>query len=220
MIRRLRIAWSPGQKVTGRLAMPVEPRSTGIVLAHGAGAGQEHPFMVHMRDGLAAAGFPTLTFNYPYTEDGRRAPDRLPKLLACHRACAQRLGGYTDGIILAGKSMGGRVGSHLAGDEGYSPAGLVYLGYPLVAMGKSEPRDTGHLRRIGAPQLFVSGTRDRLGPITLIRATARSVAQGSVIEVEQGDHSLRVPKRTGKTDSEVLGEVVEGVCRWIEAVSA
>lgn len=219
MIRRLRIEWMPDKTVSGHLAVPGEPRSTAVLLAHGAGAGHDHPFMVQVRDGLAAAGFPTLTFNYPYAEEGRRAPDRLPKLLECHRAAALRLTDYRDRIILAGKSMGGRVGSHLAGDEGFPAAGLVYLGYPLVAMGKTEPRDTGHLQRIVAPQLFVSGTRDRLGPIGMIRDVAGSVPHGSVVAVEEGDHSFKVPKRTGRTSAEVLDGVIATIRDWYDGLN-
>lgn len=218
MTRRLRIQWAPGHKVTGRLAVPPDPEGVGLLLAHGAGAGQGHEFMVDVRERLVAHGFVTLTFDYPYMEEGRRAPDRLPKLLACHRAAADRLARYVDRIVLAGKSMGGRVGSHLAGDEGYPAAGLVYLGYPLVAMGKREPRDTSHLARIVAPQLFVSGTRDPLGPIDLISSVAAAVPDGTVETIPHADHSFRVPKKSGRTIDEVRHSVVESVVSWLASL--
>ena len=187
----------------------------GVLLAHGAGAGQDHPFMVQVREGLAAAGYPTLTFNYAYTEAGRRAPDRLPKLLAVHEAAADRLAQYCGSVVLAGKSMGGRVGAHLAGDVGWPAAGLVYLGYPLVPMGKGEPRPTDHLGRIAVPQLFVAGTRDRLSPPALIEPLAGSLPGGAVIVIPDGDHSFKVPKRTGRSSEEVLDAIIEQVAAWL-----
>jgi predicted alpha/beta-hydrolase family hydrolase len=219
MARRLRIEWSQGKKVTGWLAMPPHPRAAGMLLAHGAGAGHDHPFMVAVRNALAEAGFPTLTFNYPYIESGRRAPDRLATLLACHRAAADRLAGYVDRVVLAGKSMGGRVGSHLAGDEGYATAGLVYLGYPLVPMGKRELRDTDHLRRIAAPQLFLSGTRDALAPLDLIEEVVASLPSGTLVTIEEGDHSFRVPKRTGMTSGDVVAALVGAVSQWADELA-
>lgn len=219
MTRRLRIEWAPGSKVTGRLAMPAEPGSLGVLMAHGAGAGQDHPFMVQVRRGLAAAGFPTLTFNYAYTEAGRRAPDRLPKLLAVHGAAADRLAEYCDRVVLGGKSMGGRVGSHLAGDEGWPAAGLVYLGYPLVPMGSGAPRPTDHLERIASPQLFVAGTRDRLSPPQLIGPLATSLPAADALVVADGDHSLQVPKRTGRSNEQVLAAVIADVVEWLRDLS-
>ncbi len=140
MTRRLVIKWAPGEKVTARLAIPEGESPVGILVAHGAGAGHDHPFMTALRDSLVSAGLTTMTFNYAYTEAGRRAPDRMPKLLAVHAAAAERLASYCDTVVLGGKSMGGRVASHLAGDEGWGAAGMVYYGYPLVPLGKKEPQ--------------------------------------------------------------------------------
>jgi predicted alpha/beta-hydrolase family hydrolase len=211
--RTLRIEWAAGQKVTGRLSMPAgrNEAETGVLLAHGAGAGQEHPFIVRVRNGLAAAGYPTLSFNYAYSEAGRRAPDRLPKLLAVHEEAADRLARYCGRVVFAGKSMGGRVGSHLAGDVGWPAAALVYLGYPLVPVGKGDPRPVDHLHQIAVPQLFVAGTRDRLSPPGLIEPLAASLPDARVIVVPDGDHSLEVPKRSGRTSEEVLGGIIAEV---------
>ena len=195
------------------------PGSVGVLLAHGAGAGQDHPWVTTVAAGLAGRGLFVLTFNYRYTETGRKSPDRLPLLLDVHRAAADRLAERCDSVVLSGKSMGGRVGSHLAGDEGWPAAGLVYYGYPLVAMGKREPRPTDHLERIKAPQLFFAGTRDRLGPTDLIEQLADSLPDASVVVVEDGDHSFKVPKRTGKTNEEVLGEIVNASADWITTLA-
>lgn len=216
MARRLRIEWETGRKVTARLEMPEPAVGAAILLAHGAGAGQDHPWMVSMRRLLASTGRPTMTFNYAYTEEGRRSPDRAARSLEVHRAAADRLAAYSDRVVLAGKSMGGRIGSHLAGDDGWPAAALVYLGYPLVAMGKTDPRPTGHLESITVPQMFVSGTRDRLGPAPLIEALAARVPDGTYVPVDEGDHSLRVPKRTGLTNEQALERVASRIAGWLE----
>ncbi len=167
-----------------------------------------------MRDRLTALGFPTLTFNYLYTEAGRNAPDRLPKLIEVHTAAANRLATYTEDVVLAGKSMGGRVGGHVVADAGFPAAGLVYFGYPVVAMGKSIPRDTDHLEAITAPQLFISGTRDPMGPPDLVEEVAASAPNGSFSPIEGGDHSLVPLKSTGRTVEDSLDLACAAVDAW------
>ncbi|MDJ0498811.1 MAG: dienelactone hydrolase family protein [Acidimicrobiia bacterium] len=215
MARRLQIKWGSGDKVTARLAIPAGESGIGILLAHGAGAGQDHEFMVTLREALAARGLTVMTFNYAYTEAGRKAPDRASKLLDVHRAAAERLQTYSDKVVLAGKSMGGRVGSHLAGDEDWSASALVYYGYPLVALGKSEPRDTTHLERIEAPQLFFAGSRDRLSPPDLIGELALRLPRAAMSIVEGGDHSFKVPKMAGLTHREVISRLAHDTADWL-----
>jgi predicted alpha/beta-hydrolase family hydrolase len=204
-----------GGSVTGITAG--EPGPVGVLLAHGAGMGQEHPWMAAVREGLADAGLFVMSFNYRYTEAGRKAPDRMPMLLTVHRAAADAMAEECDRVVLAGKSMGGRVGSHLAGDDGWPAAGLVYFGYPLVPMGKGDPRPVDQLQAIEAPQLFFAGTRDRLSPPPLIAEIARSVSDGTLEVVDDGDHSFKVPKRAERTNDEVLAEIVEMTAHWISS---
>ncbi len=173
--------------------------------------------MTALRDGLAGAGFPTLTFDYPYREAGRKAPDRMPTLLAAHRAASERLEATCDRVVLAGKSMGGRVASHLAGDEGSAAAGLVLYGYPLVPLGKSEPRDTTHLGRVTAPILFFAGSRDRLGPPALIRPLAARLEDATVAVVEGADHSFRLPKRFDAAGTGAVAELIEVTAWWLRS---
>jgi len=191
------------------------PGSLGVLLAHGAGGGQDHPWIGTVREGLARRGLFVMSFNYRYTEAGRKAPDRMPTLLAVHRAAADAMAQECDRVVLAGKSMGGRVGSHLAGDGGWPAAGCIYFGYPLVPVGKSEPRPVDHLLSVAVPQLFFAGTRDRLSPPDLIEGVARSVPDGTLEVVEDGDHSFKVPKRAGKTNEAALDEVVATATAWI-----
>lgn len=186
----------------------------GIVLAHGAGAGHDHPWMVAMADRLADAGFPTWTFEYAYMAAGRRAPDRLPKLLDVHEAVVEHVGGDVRTLVLAGKSMGGRVGGHLAAERNSTVDGLVYLGYPLVPIGKAEPRDTTHLTGVTIPQLFISGSRDRMGPIEGITQVVESLPDGRLHVVDDGDHSLVPRVATGRTLDDALDEATGVVAAW------
>jgi predicted alpha/beta-hydrolase family hydrolase len=215
MVRRLKLR--TGEiAVPARLVVPDGAGSVGVVLAHGAGAGQDHPWMVTMRDLLAGQGVTTMTFDYAYVAEGRKAPDRPPKLLAVHRAAVERMGRYCDRIVLAGKSMGGRMASHLVGDEGVAASGLIYYGYPLVPLGKGEPRSTAHLQRIEVPQLFFAGTRDRLSPPSLVEPLTSRLVDGRVVVVEDADHSFNVPKRTGITQPDVLERIATTTAEWIE----
>lgn len=205
---------TPHGRVTAVLESPSSVTGTPILLAHGAGLGQHHPWMLMMRTRLVAAGHLVMTFDYAYMEAGRKAPDRLPKLLDVHEAVARSLSDRAGEILLGGKSMGGRVGSHLVADGRCDAVGLVYLGYPLVAMGKTEPRDTEHLMRIGVPQLFVSGTRDRMGPRLAIESVASAVPNGSVVFIKDGDHSLTPLKRSGRSIEDSLDSAVLSIQDW------
>ncbi len=206
MSKSLAIA-TPHGPVSARLERPKADASVAILLAHGAGAGQDHPWMVSMQRHLTEVGFAVMTFNYAYIEAGRKAPDRLPKLLDVHQAVAQRLAEDFPDVAIAGKSMGGRVGGHLVAEHGFAAMGVVYLGYPLVAIGKIAPRDFGHLSMITVPQLFVSGTRDRLGPEDLVARVCASVPDGTCFFIQDGDHSLVPLKRTGLTIEDSLSGV-------------
>ena len=188
-----------------------------VLFAHGAGLGQHHDWMVAMRSRLVAEGHLVMTFDYLYMHQGRKAPDRLAKLLDVHEAAAAALEKIAGEMVLVGKSMGGRVGAHLVAEGRSSALGLVYLGYPLVAMGKTEPRTIDHLLEIKAPQLFVSGTRDRMGPAPAITSVAGAVPNGTMVFIEDGDHSLVPRKKSGRTLDENLDAAVEAVEGWVRA---
>lgn len=188
MTRRLRIEWQSGRKVDALLEVGDPP---GILLAHGAGAPQRHPFMAGMRRRLAAAGHTVMSFDYPYAAEGRRAPDRMPRLLACQRAALERLASYAPTVVLAGKSMGGRMSSHLAAERPDGVAGVVVYGYPLVSPSTGVERDTGHFADITVPALLLSGDRDRLGPVPALRRLAASSPAVTLEIVAGADHSFR-----------------------------
>ena len=212
------------EDVGGSLRPPAEgapERGSAVLLAHGAGAPPESDFMMAMAEGLAARGFPVLTFRYPYMElrarDGRqRGPDRAPVLEACHEAAravlAERAGGRR--LVLAGKSMGGRMSTHLAA-RGADCAGLAMFGYPLHPPGRPERQRSEHFPAIVQPTLFLQGTRDRLCNLDLLRKALERFGGTARLEViEEADHGFAVPKRTGRSRGEVWEDLLERFSAW------
>ena len=161
------------------------------------------------------------TFDYDYMRAGRKRPDPLPQLIAAHRAALQaaREKYQPDSILLAGKSMGGRIGCHVSLEEKVD--GLVCLGYPLCAMGDRTKLRDEVLRALTTPVLFVQGTRDALCPLDLLGSVRAGMKTSNVLHtVEGGDHSLRVPKRqlqaTGETQEEVDQRAFEAVAGFVD----
>jgi len=197
------------------------PRKSAILLAHGAGHHFDSAWMAEVALGLAARGFPVLRFNYLYREraqrEGReRAPDRTAVLEEAHAAALAALEARAGGarLLLAGKSMGGRIGTHLAA-KGERAAGLVLFGYPLHPPGQQDKVRSEHFPAIAQPALFLQGTRDDFADLELLRAAlARYGGQATLEIVEGADHSFHVPKKLGKSDEEVRDALLERVARW------
>jgi predicted alpha/beta-hydrolase family hydrolase len=171
-----------------------------ILFAHGAGAPSTSEWMRSWATRLGTIG-EVVTFDYPYMQAKRKAPDRLPVLVAAHAAAledARNRLGRSRKVVLAGKSMGSRVGCHLAvelGAGGEAPAALVCFGYPLRAGATGALRDEV-LRTLKTPILFLQGTRDALGPLdTLEEVRAAMTAPTALHRVEGGNHSLEVGAR-------------------------
>jgi len=165
-----------------------------LVLAHGAGASQTHPFLVDVAGRLAARGVDVVTFDFLYMRAGRKLPDRPAVLEDTWRAAiaAARAELGVGRLAIGGKSMGGRIASHVAaaGDVAGIDA-LVFFGYPLHPMGKPKVRRDAHLAAVRCPMLFVQGTRDALGDAREIRALLRRLPSASLHVVEGADHSLK-----------------------------
>ena len=179
--------------VTGRLVTggdrSVGDGNRGVLLAHGAGTDQDHPRLVELRDGLGRIGLTVLTFNYLYTEAGRKGPDSQPRLLSAHRAARDYLASEVGGpVVLAGRSMGGRMGTYLAA-AGESTLGLVLYAYPLHPPGQPDRLRADHLAAIGAPMLFFQGTRDPLSRMELFEQHVRPLPN-TTVELLEADHSL------------------------------
>ena len=214
----------PHGRVSSLWALPpgVGAGASAVVLAHGAGNDMHSPFLSAIHLGLAERGLLSVKFNFPYAEQGRRAPDRMPRLEAAWQGVLAAVRGDPElapgRLFLGGKSMGGRVASHLAA-AGADCDGLLFLGYPLHPAGKPERLRDGHLADIGCPMLFVEGTRDPLCRLELLRPVlARLGARARLHLIEGGDHSFRVLERSGRTDEEALSEAVEIVREWLERI--
>jgi uncharacterized protein len=183
-----------------------EPMQTTLILGHGAGAPQSHPFMIDMATRIAARGIDVVTFDFLYITRGKKLPDRNEILEATwHAAIAStraRNGLPTDRLFIGGKSMGGRIASQVAATGKQRIAGLVFLGYPLHPPKKPQLRRDAHLPRIGVPMLFVQGTRDALGTAKELKVLAKKLPHASVHVVEGGDHSLALPRIEGKEAQE------------------
>ena len=193
-----------------------------LVLAHGAGAPQQSAFMVDFARALAERGIDVLTFNFLYTEQKRRVPDRTPALDACYRAAIATAREHfgRDQVFVGGKSMGGRIATHLAAAEDAEAlgiAGVVLLGYPLHPPGKPDRLRAAHLPRIRVPMLILQGERDPFGtPDELRAAFAPIAARVTLHVVEKGDHSL-APSRRAESIASTYRELQDLIANWIRS---
>lgn len=196
-----------------------------VLLAHGAGADLEAPALVAVAEALAERGVPSLRFNFPYRDAGKKAPDRPPVLLAATRAAAADLAKRTKldpaRLVVGGRSMGGRYCSLVVADaDDPLPAlGLLLLGYPLHPAGRPDSPRVEHLGRIRVPTLFVSGTRDALGAKASLRRAARRV-KGPVSWhwIETGDHSFKPLKSSGLAYDDVLRDLAAASADWVASL--
>lgn len=209
-----------------------------LVLAHGAGAGHEHPFMTRYASGLAERGISVVTFNFPYMQARRKTPDRAPVLEEAFRRAVAATAAHpdvrADRMFIGGKSLGGRIATHLGAAPGTWPpgvalAGVVALGYPLAPpRGKRTGDRVSHLKKLAVPTLIIQGTRDVFGgPDEVREAIAASLgpAEGArrlpikVVTLEGGDHSFAVLKSTGRTQAEVDAEVQDRIAAWMQGAA-
>lgn len=219
-----RFAVGPGASVSGVLTRPsTSARDAVLVLAHGAGGTMTAPLLVAFCDRLADHGITTVRFNFPYAERGHRAPNRTPELEACYRQVLAAVRADrtvpSQRLLAGGKSMGGRIASHLAA-AGEPLDGLLFLGYPLHPAGRPAQLRAEHLSRIAVPMLFLAGTRDPLSRLDLLRDVTDHLPTATVHLIEDGDHSFHVRRRSGRDADAVLGELVATSLAWLgEAVA-
>lgn len=204
----------------GAIGYPADGTAAALlVLAHGAGAGQRHPFMAGTAHGLAARGIDVVTFDFPYIAAGRRLPDRAPVLEQRFRDVIAAAGAWSGAtrLFIGGKSMGGRIATHLGAQPLEGLSGIVVLGYPLHPPAKPEQRRTSHLAAITTPVLIVQGERDAFGtPVELAPALATMAAPVTLHTVAGGDHSLSVKGAKRGTPGD---DVLDTVSRWITSVA-
>jgi predicted alpha/beta-hydrolase family hydrolase len=210
---------------TGAVAALVYPADTRaaatLILAHGAGAGQQSAFIVGFARGIAALGIDVVTFDFPYITQRRRIPDRGPALEACYRAVIEAVRREIESgrrfLFVGGKSMGGRIATQVAAGD-VPVAGLVLLGYPLHPPGRPAVLRAAHLPAIGRPMLFVQGSRDNFGtPAELNPILAGLSPPPTLHVVAGGDHSLKV-SRDSQVQAAVYDDVQRTIVRWMQSV--
>jgi predicted alpha/beta-hydrolase family hydrolase len=213
--------------VTARHFTSGTPGAPLLVLAHGAGADQRHRFMVDMARRLVTRHVEVVTFNFLYTEQRRRTPDRAPVLEDTWRsvldAVVERLK-PRGRVAVGGKSMGGRIASQVLALHPSTPGwqkvtGLVLLGYPLHPPGQADRLRSAHLPQIGVPILLAQGTRDAFGTKAEVEPIFSALPVQVIFEfVEGGDHSFAVPKSSGRSDGDVLDAVADRVADWFHSL--
>lgn len=203
-------------EVSALFARPEHSRAV-LAVAHGAGAGYRHPFLTGFVTALHAAGVATVRFNFPYVEAGRRMPGPAAHAIATWSAVEAAVAETDPGLRLwaSGKSYGGRMASMAAAEGRISPAGLVYLGYPLHPPGDPAKARTAHLPDVTAPQLFVEGTNDPfIQPIAQLEEAVAACQDAEILWIDGGGHSFEVKGRKRAAD-EVGADLAPPVAAWM-----
>lgn len=218
---RVGIAVGESHRVSGLLLAPPRARAC-YVLAHGAGAGMEHPFMAAVAAELAQRGIATLRYQFPSMERGIKRPDPPQLAHATVRASvleAQRL--VPDLPLFAGgKSFGGRMTSQAqAATPLPGVRGLIFLGFPLHPAGRPSADRAKHLFDVRIPMLFLQGSRDALAALEELRPVCEALGARATLQVfADADHSFHVPARSGRNDAQVRAELLDGLAAWIDAI--
>jgi predicted alpha/beta-hydrolase family hydrolase len=190
-----------------------------LVLAHGAGAPMDHPFMNTIAEGVASKDVRVVRFEFPYmaarrTEGKRGAPDREPVLLEAWRAVVAQLGGGSK-LVIGGKSMGGRIASMIADEVG--AAGLICLGYPFHPPGDANRLRTKHLEKLRTPALILQGTRDSFGrPDEVVKYKLSPKIR--IAWIEDGDHSFKPRKASGRTEADNMSKAISQMSAFLASL--
>ena len=211
-----------GDAVSGLLDKPKGAKAC-LVLAHGAGAGMTHRHMEATAEGLAERGIAVLRFNFPYMDKGGKRPDSPPVAEAAVRAAVAEAARLAKGLPLfaGGRSFGGRMTSGAQAKEPLpGVVGLVFFAFPLHLAGKPAVERAKHLSDVKVPMLFLSGSRDPLAELDLLKPTVKKLGtRAKLILAEDADHSFHVPAKTGRKDPEVFAELLDAARDWMLKVA-
>src|SRR5881628_2851376 len=213
----VRIAVGERGDVSGLLLRPDGARLL-YVLAHGAGAGMRHPFLETVAQLLGERGVGTLRYQFPYMERRASRPDPPAVAAATVRAAVAEAARVAPGLplVAGGKSFGGRMTSMAQAEEPLpGVGGLVFFGFPLHPPGRPGDSRAEHLARVQIPMLFLQGDRDQFADLKLLKPVVKRLGDRATLHlVEGGDHSFHVLKRSGRTDGDVMGELVGTIADW------
>jgi predicted alpha/beta-hydrolase family hydrolase len=208
------------EQVSGRFLRPPEARAL-YVFAHGAGVGMTHRSMASNAEGLAARGIATLRFHFLYMEKGSKRPDPPRLAHAAVRAAAAEAAKLAPDLSLfaGGRSFGGRMTSQAQAENPIAAVrGLAFLGFPLHPAGKPGTERAEHLQRVKVPMLFVSGERDALAELNLLKPVVAALGELARLHlVVDADHSLKVPARSGRTSADAEAEALDAMANWMLA---
>jgi uncharacterized protein len=209
---------SPSAGIVSALLLKPKGASCLLAFVHGAGADMRHHFMEDLSQQLASHGIATLRYQFPFTEKGSRRPDPKPILIATVRSAAACALEVSDGLPLfaGGKSMGGRMTSLAVSEEPLPGVrGLVFFGFPLHPAGEPSTERAEHLSNVKLPLLFLQGTRDALADLSLLKPICKKLGKRAALHIiDDADHSFHVPKRSGKSDPEILTELARTATSW------
>ncbi len=196
-----------------------EPARACYVFAHGAGAGMDHPFMDSVSAGLCERSIATLRYQFPFVERGSRRPDPPQVAQGTVRAAVALACSLMPGVALfaGGKSFGGRMTSQAQAEAALPQVrGLIFLGFPLHPAKQPSQKRAEHLAQVGCPMLFLQGTRDELADMALIRTVTERLGERATLQLfEDADHSFHVRARSGQTDQQVLGSMLDAIDGWM-----
>ena len=192
-----------------------------LIIAHGAGAGMDHPFMKELAYEISIRGVTTIRFNFPYMEQGRKSPGSPKSNIETWKLVTEYLQNEMKGlpIFVSGKSYGGRMASHLLADnEVDGILGIIYFGFPLHAPGKDSKERAAHLVNIKIPQLFLQGSKDKLANPDMMKEVTDVLEKQELHVIQEADHSFNVPKKSGKTNVEIVNFLAIKSTEWIDDI--
>ena len=208
-----------GETVSGLFLRPAHAKAL-YLFAHGAGAGMTHKAMTSNAEGLAERGIATLRFNFPYMEKGSKRPDATKVAHAAIRAAAMKAAELAPDLPLfaGGRSFGGRMTSQAQSlDPLPGVRGLAFLGFPLHPADKSGIERAEHLSNVAVPMLFVTGSKDALAEMELLKPVVVGLRERATLHVvEHADHSFKTASKSGKTSAQAEAEALDALSDWIE----
>jgi predicted alpha/beta-hydrolase family hydrolase len=220
-LRKVSFAVDAERTVSGLLILPKGARAL-YVLAHGAGAGMAHPFMAAISAALAERRIATLRYQFPYMERGSRRPDSPALAEATVRAAVVEARALAPSLPLfaGGKSFGGRMTSQAEAHGPLGVAGLAFLGFPLHPPGAPGDKRGEHLAAVKIPMLFLQGTKDEFAGLDLLQPLVKRLGRKAKLHlIEDGNHSFRVPAKSGRKEADVIAELADTLAGWMEGIA-